>query len=161
MVGRAVIPRSRKPSEPPGCVGAIPAPSASLLPRCRSGRRVPRRSAEREGGHNPSRAGGLRLAEPSSCSSKAEHPADKGKTAERCRAGRPFRRVASNRASFVNSFCGRAQALGASPTRGSSLRPRRSGGRRLPAIARRAKAGYLALECAGFGWQAISWWSCR
>src|SRR5438093_3409159 len=30
MVGRAVMPRSRKPSEPPGCVGAIPTPSAIL-----------------------------------------------------------------------------------------------------------------------------------
>src|SRR2546426_9863699 len=29
MVGRAVMPRSRKPSEPPGCVGAIPTPSAN------------------------------------------------------------------------------------------------------------------------------------
>src|SRR6266478_4722221 len=31
MVGRAVMPRSRKPSEPPGCVGAIPTPSANSL----------------------------------------------------------------------------------------------------------------------------------
>ena len=31
MVGRAVMPRSRKPSEPPGCVGAIPTPSANFL----------------------------------------------------------------------------------------------------------------------------------
>src|SRR6266568_3901526 len=30
MVGRAVMPRSRKPSEPPGCVGAIPTPSANF-----------------------------------------------------------------------------------------------------------------------------------
>src|SRR5690349_8474169 len=30
MVGRAVIPRSRKPSEPPCCVGAIPTPSATF-----------------------------------------------------------------------------------------------------------------------------------
>ena len=29
MVGRAVMPRSRKPSEPPGCAGAIPAPSSN------------------------------------------------------------------------------------------------------------------------------------
>src|SRR5947208_1739833 len=33
MVGRAVMPRSRKPSEPPGCVGAIPTPSANLNPQ--------------------------------------------------------------------------------------------------------------------------------
>src|SRR5438876_1724246 len=32
MVGRAVMPRSRKPSEPPGCVGAIPTPSANSEP---------------------------------------------------------------------------------------------------------------------------------
>ena len=31
MVGRAVMPRSRKPSEPPGCVGAIPTPSAKFI----------------------------------------------------------------------------------------------------------------------------------
>src|SRR6266850_2104304 len=31
MVGRAVMPRSRKPSEPPGFVGAIPTPSANSL----------------------------------------------------------------------------------------------------------------------------------
>ena len=30
MVGRAVMPRSRKPSEPSGCVGAIPTPSATF-----------------------------------------------------------------------------------------------------------------------------------
>src|SRR5213594_4442411 len=45
--------------------------------------------------------------------------------------------------------------VGASPTRGSSLRPQ-AVGEGCPAIARRAKAGYLARECAGFGWQATS-----
>jgi hypothetical protein len=32
MVGRVVMPRSRKPSEPAGCVGAIPTPSANSKP---------------------------------------------------------------------------------------------------------------------------------